>query len=130
MTDNPQASSCVKHWTNESISAFVFAIVSDFLADIETVMEDEKIMRKDLALRMGVSEGRVSQIFSSPDKIGVTTIVRLAKALGMKVAIVAYSDGDPLNEKGPILATVFNKSWQAAGKPGDLFPFLPPEESK
>jgi len=43
--------------------------------------------------------------------------------LGLKVAIVAYDDGDPDNDKGPLYSGIFEKSWRAMGCPSDLFAF-------
>ena len=39
----------------------------------------------------------------------------------MKVAIVAYEDGDPENKSGPILSEIFSACWRNAGSPRDLF---------
>jgi hypothetical protein len=35
----------------------------------------------------------------------------------MKVAIVAYEDGDPKNENGPINSAIFYDSWRQIGAP-------------
>jgi hypothetical protein len=48
-------------------------------------------------------------------------VVEYARALGQKVAIVAYDDGDSRNENGPINSVIFAMCWQLEGKPSDLF---------
>jgi hypothetical protein len=44
-----------------------------------------------------------------------------ARALGMKVSIVAYDDGDSENKNGPIIPDVFVKCWEKCNRPQDLF---------
>jgi hypothetical protein len=39
----------------------------------------------------------------------------------MKVAVVAYDDGDPSNEKGPINSEIFSVCWSQCGRPRDFF---------
>jgi len=111
----------LKHWTNRSEDDFLHAIASDFVAQIETRMEDENLERKDLATKAYVSPGRVSQVLNDPSSLSLRSVVKYTRALNMKVAIVTYDDRDPANEVGPIDAGVFASAWQRAGCPRDLF---------
>jgi predicted XRE-type DNA-binding protein len=112
-----------KHWTHESTEAFVFCVSSDFVAQLEKKIEEKELKRKELAEALQVSEGRVSQVLNDPGNLTIRKMVEYARALGMKVSVVAYEDGDPENNRGPINAEVFSKCWQLIGKPNDLFAF-------
>ena len=110
-----------KHWTSRSIKDLTFAIAQDFSAQIEVIMENEGILRKDIARELGVSPGRVSQIFDNPDKLNLSSIVRCARAVKKKVSIVLYDDGDVDNDHGPVSAEVFSRVWERSGRPLDFF---------
>jgi carbohydrate-selective porin OprB len=117
----------VKHWTARSTDDFAYRIASDFIAQIETKMEKEEIKRGDFAKLAGLSPGRISQVLNSPGSFRLKSVVSYAKAVGMKVAIVAYDDEDPENNAGPISAQVFTNCWQNAGRPRDLFEVSTPQ---
>jgi transcriptional regulator with XRE-family HTH domain len=108
-----------KHWTNESDKDFMFAAAMDFLAELETVMEEHEMSRKGLADKLGVTEGRVSQIFNNPGNLTLGVMVKWARALKLKVALVAYDDGDYENENGPIFPGIFRSCWEHLKKPTD-----------
>ena len=109
------------HWTNESLKAFLFRIAFDFVAQIERLMEAEGISPTELAKRLGVTKGRVSQIMNNPVNLTLKTIVEWARALGLKVAIVAYDDDDIDNDNGPVNPQIFAKCWDRSGRPTDFF---------
>ena len=109
------------HWTQQSVADFVYSISSSFVAQLETKMEEEKISQSDLATSLGKSSGRVSQVFNNPGNLSLRVIVDYARALKMKVSLVAYDDGDPDNTDGPIHPNVFVESWEKLGCPKDLF---------
>lgn len=111
------------HWTSRSTEDFVHKISSDFVFQIENRMDEEPINQSNLADRLGVSEGRVSQVLRNPGNLTLKKIVEYARAVGMKVAIVAYEDGDSLNENGPINSQIFTASWRRLGRPHDFFAF-------
>lgn len=110
-----------RHWTSRSIKAFVHRITSDFFGQLEIKMEQGPIERQELARRLEVTPGRVSQVLDSPGNSTVKTMVEYGHALGKKVAIIAYEDDDPNNDLGPVNAEVFTRCWEQAGKPRDLF---------
>lgn len=105
-----------KHWTERSIEDFVHRITFDFTNQIEEAAGSQA----SLARSLGVSKGRVSQILSS-HSIGLKNIVKSARAIGKKVAIVLYDDNDPENTNGPVNSQVFSTCWDRAGKPADFF---------
>src|SRR5215471_12865771 len=94
------------HWTKRSFADFVYRISFDFVAQLRAKLEDEKITRSEFAKSVRVSESRVSQVFNNPGNLGLESMSRFAHAAGMKIAIVAYDDGDPENAKGPVNAGI------------------------
>jgi len=68
-----------------------------------------------------VTDGRISQVLNNPGNLTLRKVVEYARALGMKVSIVAYEDGDPDNVSGPINSEIFNMCWKKAGCPNDFF---------
>lgn len=111
------------HWTNRSNKDFLFRIAADFVAQLEDKMESMSISRDELAQRLGVTKGRVSQILNNPGNITLGKVIEYARTLEMKVSIVAYEDDDPNNERGPINSAVFNICWEKCGKPQDFWVF-------
>lgn len=114
-----------QHWTERSIDDFVHKIATDFVAQIETKMDADKMSRQELAGALRVSAGRVSQVLNNPGNLTMRKIVEYSRILGMKVAIVAYEDGDPHNQNGPINSEIFYECWKNSGQPNDLLPQLP-----
>jgi transcriptional regulator with XRE-family HTH domain len=110
-----------QHWTERSTEDFVYRIASDFAAQIEQKMLEERLNQSALAEKLGVSDASVSQVLRNPSNFTLKKIAKYARSLGMKVAIVAYEDNDPQNQNGPVNSQVFNACWQRQGKPTDFF---------
>jgi Helix-turn-helix. len=106
-----------KHWTSVNVKDFAFAISMDFVGDLELVMDKNGISQKDLADRLGISEGRVSQVVNNPGNLTLKSAVEWARALGHNVALVVYDDGAQPGKTGPLVPEVFRSCWQALGKP-------------
>ena len=111
----------LKHWTERSTEDFLYKIGWDFIAQIEKLIDSGGTTQDALAKKLGVSKGRVSQVLRNPGNVTLKNIVRYARALGRKVSIIAYDDGDPDNHNGPVNAEIFLSCWEAAGKPADFF---------
>lgn len=110
-----------KDWTEEKFENFVYYIAADFVDKLEEEMEESGLTKKELAKRLDVSAGRVSQIFHNPGNLTLEMIVRCARAVGIKVAVLAYNDGDKDNLNGPIVPQVFYECWEKCGKPKNMF---------
>lgn len=110
-----------KHWTEESIEDFVFSIRFDLAFQLEQQMERLGWNDKTFAEAIHVSKGRMSQILNGRGNMTLRRIVECARALGIKVSIVAYDDGDSENMNGPIPSAVFNDCWKRSGKPHDMW---------
>jgi hypothetical protein len=109
-----------EHWTAESVENFTYRVASDFLAQVETKIEEGEVSRSELANRLNRTVGRVSQLFN-PSNITVNSAVRLVRAAGMKVALVAYDDNDPDNQNGPVNSDLFYRCWKQMGAPKTFF---------
>jgi hypothetical protein len=110
-----------KHWTAASVNAFVYRIASDFIVQLEKKLGRDGTSHKDLAAKAGVTDGRLSQVFNNPGNLTLKSTVQYAQAAGMKVALVAYEDGDTENNNGPINSEIFSACWKAVGSPHDFF---------
>ena len=111
------------HWTERSTKDYHFRIAADFIAQLEEKMESESITQDKLAELIGVTKGRVSQVLNNPGNLTIGLIVKFARALGMKVSLVAYDDDDPGNTRGPINSEIFKICWEDLGKPHDMWAF-------
>jgi hypothetical protein len=109
-----------RHWTAESTANFTHRIASDFLAQLEIKLEKGEISRGDLAKRLHRTPGRVSQLFTASN-MNLESAVRLARAMDMKVALIAYEDEDPENNNGPINSEIFHACWKHLGSPANFF---------
>ena len=109
------------HWTAKSTEAFIHTITFDFVTQLAKKLDILPINQADLAQILNVSEGAVSQVLNAPRNPTLKTIVKYAQALGLKVALVAYDDGDHNNERGPINSEIFNICWERANRPADFF---------
>jgi len=110
-----------KHWTEEDVESYVYRIAFDFVTYVSSLLKTGSFAQVELAQRLGVSEGRVSQILNSPGNLTLKQIVKIARALDRKVSIVSYDDNDPGNANGPIASGVFTACWEHAGRPVDFF---------
>lgn len=110
-----------RHWTERSIADFVYRISTDFVLQLEKKLDQAGMSHKAFAGKAHVSEGRVSQVLNNPGNLTLTSTVQWARALNMKVAIVAYEDGDPDNKKGPVSSEIFHACWKNAGSPRSFF---------
>lgn len=109
------------HWTTRSVKDYIFRIASDFIVQLENKMEASHITQDKLAKKLGVTKGRVSQLINHPGNFSLGKMIEYAKAVGMKVSIVAYEDNDPKNTKGPIDSEIFRICWEQLGKPRDFW---------
>ena len=98
-------------------------MAADFIVQLEERMEREGINQDKLAKLLNISKSAVSQFFNKPGNMKLNNIIKYARALGMKAAIIAYEDGDPGNRRGPINSEIFKICWENQGKPHDLWAF-------
>lgn len=106
-----------QHWTAESTESFIQRITFDFITQIQKRLESLPLSQSELAERLSLSEGAVSQSLNGPRNLTLKTIVKYARAVGIKVALVAYDDRDPANRRGPVNSDIFRVCWENAGRP-------------
>jgi transcriptional regulator with XRE-family HTH domain len=105
------------HWGNRDSDDFRYQIAFDFVAHLSNIMESEGIGRAELAQKLGVSKGRVSQILNNPGNLTLKIVVEYARAIGYNVAIVTYANSG----SGPVHPQIFTTCWEKAGRPTDFF---------
>jgi predicted XRE-type DNA-binding protein len=109
-----------KHWTDQTLSDFSYWILSDFTSQIETKLEEDEISNSQFASMIHVTPSRVSQVLNDPGNLTVGNVVKYARGLQQKVALIVYDDSDPDNTKGPIHAEVFKQCWERMGRPQEV----------
>lgn len=109
------------HWTESSPQKFAYRIASDFIEQIREVMKIKGWSQNKFAKKLNLTPGRVSQILNNPGNLTLETMVQWARALKLKVSVVAYDDNDGSNERGPINAEVFRLCWEHLRKPTDMW---------
>jgi len=111
----------MSHWTQGNVGDFVYSLSLDFFTQLEDQIRVSKLQQKDLAEKLGISASAVSQMLNNPpEKPELETLVKYARAVGSKVSVVLYNDGDPTNERGPVYSGIFEQSWEALNRPQDL----------
>ncbi len=122
MTPNP-------HWTARSTDDFLYRIATDFVGQIEQLMESEGVTQHELARQLSVTDGRISQLLNNPGNLTLRKMVEYSRALGRKIAIVQYDDEDPDRIKGPVNSEIFAKCWERIGSPHDFFATRAPQRT-
>lgn len=69
--------------TEDRISEELSGLITQVTNEIDWVMRENQVTRADLAARMGVSPGRVSQVLSGGENLTLRTLASLAAALDM-----------------------------------------------
>jgi transcriptional regulator with XRE-family HTH domain len=115
------------HWSTKSADEFLFRVAADFVRQIETFMDREGVSQSQLAAKLGVSDGRVSQVLNNPGNLTLKKVVEYAMALNQKVALVAYQTSDSVAD-APVMPEVFSRCWDKAGRPRDFFDLDAPSE--
>lgn len=102
------------HWTATSTRNFLFRIGADFVSQILDNIESQN----ELADKTRLSKGRVSQTLHNPGNLTLETMIKYARAIGMKATVVLY---DKDNDDRPIHPKIFHECWQKLGSPRDVF---------
>jgi transcriptional regulator with XRE-family HTH domain len=108
------------HWTEDNIDDFVHRLSFDFITQLAKRLDSGPFTRAQLAAKLNVTKGRISQILNNPSNLTLKRAVAYARALGMKVSVVAYDDHDPDNHNGPVSSEIFSLCWKQAGSPSDF----------
>ena len=69
----------------------MYGLVTDLTNEINWLMRERGLTRADLAARMGVSPGRVSQILGGGENLTLRTLAMLSTALDARFGIELHS---------------------------------------
>jgi transcriptional regulator with XRE-family HTH domain len=85
------------------INEELLALVTQLTNEINWYMRERGLTRADLAARMGVSPGRVSQILSGGENLTLRTLAALSTALDARfdVELSALKGDDTYSSRGP-----------------------------
>jgi transcriptional regulator with XRE-family HTH domain len=107
------------HWT-ATPETFLGAIAADFVLQIK----ERANSQNELAEKLNRTKGRISQTLNDPGNFTLLTMVKYARALGMKVSVVLYDDiDDAENQFGPVHADIFRLCWEEKNRPRDFWGF-------
>ncbi len=109
-------------WPND-LKSFRYQITFDFVTSLSHRMKLKNITQKKLAQKLGVTEGRISQVINNPGNFTLQSMVEWAHAVEMKPSVILYDDKDPNYQKPPVYADAFVQLWDIHGKPhnfGDI----------
>lgn len=67
-------------------------IMYRFLSEVERIMDEEKINKKDLAIKIGTSSSYITQIFRGSKLLNLPTLAKIQVALNFKFKIEAISE--------------------------------------
>ena len=112
-----------QHYTASSTEDYVNRLSFDFITQLAKRMDALGLNQTTLGRKLKLTSGRVSQIFNNPGNLTLNKMTEYARAVGMKISVVAYDDGDPNNERGPVTSEIFALCWEKYGKPHDFEPF-------
>ncbi len=96
--------------TETQIEDEMLALVTQLTNEINWYMRERGLTRADLAARMGVSSGRVSQILGGGENLTLRTLAALSTALDARfdVELSALKGGDTFTSHGTGQAEVAN----------------------
>jgi predicted XRE-type DNA-binding protein len=97
----------------ELLSSVVFNAVSQ----IQSLFEKSGMSQAELAEKLGVTEGRISQILNADRSMTLKQMVRVARVMGLKASVVIYDDGDHEGKHGPLHPSIFEACWVKCGSP-------------
>ena len=101
----------------KDIEAIKGSVIFDFILMINKHIKENNIQQKDIARKIGCTQGYVSQILNEYyDNLTVESLIKLAGAIGMKIAIVPYESP---SSAMPVFPAVFTTLWEKAGRPTD-----------
>ena len=84
----------------ERVDGELFDLVTRLTNEIDWYMRERRLTRVDLAHRMGVSPGRISQILSGGENLTLRTLAGVAAALDARFDI-ELKPGQPVSEPQP-----------------------------
>ncbi|MCP3681286.1 MAG: helix-turn-helix transcriptional regulator [bacterium] len=108
----------MKHWT-EDAGAFRHWVVDEFVDVIKARLKEKNISQETFADMANCSKLAVLEILNKEEYqlLGISDMIKWARALGLKLSIVVYDDDDPDNKLGPVFAEAFVDLWDKCLRP-------------
>lgn len=115
------------HYTSQDQDVFTERIIADFIGQIAERLESSGMSQCEFAQKLDVSESEVSQVLNL-NRINLTLkkMAKFAFASGMKLAVIAYDDHDPNNDRGPVGSEIFSQCWENSGRPRNVVSSMNP----
>jgi transcriptional regulator with XRE-family HTH domain len=85
------------HWSVRSQDDQQFWVINDFIESVDDILHERSWTRKELARRLGKTQGRVPQMLRNPRNLTVKGMVAVARALDLKVGVVLYDSEYPVS---------------------------------
>ena len=86
MRHETRSSACA---SADDVSLAAAALINAVGSLMDQIVESSSLPQQDVAVRMGVTPGRVSQIVGGDGNVRVATLARLAEAAGFAVSLTA-----------------------------------------
>jgi transcriptional regulator with XRE-family HTH domain len=96
--------------------SFANHVLFDFIDTLDSRLEELGLSRREFASKLGVTEGRISQVFNNPANFTMRKMVEWSRILGLKVSLVSFEDKDDPSG-APVFSTSFKRSWEILGRP-------------
>ena len=77
----------MRNQTTKVIEKECINLWSNFIVQVEEALDALSLKRSDLAEKVEVTKGRVSQIMNTPGNLTLLSMVRLGSAVGKKIKI-------------------------------------------
>lgn len=106
-----------KSWVENSVENLKYFIGADFVDQLQTKLDSQGLTQRMFAEKLGVTEGRVSQIFNSPGNLTIDTMVSWGQTVGMKTGIILYGNSVDEELRGPLSGKIFYDCWRNMGAP-------------
>ena len=110
-----------RHWTKDSPKSLQTSLALDFVDQLTLPFEETGWNQSQLAEKLGLSKGRVSQMFNNPGNLTLKKMAEWTQPLDLNVSIVVYPEDEALAARGPISGEVFRICWERLGKPADMW---------
>ena len=98
----------------------LYKLSHQFTSQIKIAMDQGGLKYKDIAERMGLTPGRVSQIMHDPGNITLSTMIKLGNAVGLKTSVLLYDYNYDNLDDDHIIPSVFRACWRRLGSPKNM----------
>ncbi len=106
-----------KSWVENSVENLKYFIGADFVDQLEAKLGHHGLTQRTFAEKLGVTEGRVSQIFNNPGNLTLDTMVSWGQIVGMKTSVILYGESVDEHLRGPLSGQIFYDCWKLMGSP-------------